>query len=27
MFCFPGLDEDNEHMKSIARRRVALRVH
>ena len=27
MFCLPGLDEDNEHIKPIARRRIALRVH
>ena len=27
MFCLPGFDEDNEHIKPIARRRVALRVH
>ena len=26
MFCLPGLDEDNEHIKPIARRRVALGV-
>ena len=25
--CLPGLDEDNEHIKPIAGRRVALRVH
>jgi hypothetical protein len=27
MFCLLGLDEDNEHIKPIARRRVAFGVH